>query len=69
VYTIDLSSGQDLTGENFGDYKGATRAIASAARPGAPFAIGGNPVAFTDLQADMSALLFGIQNLQGVFAD
>jgi predicted secreted protein len=68
VYTINLSADEDLTGENFGDHKGARRDIALVARPSTPFATAGNAATFAAVQTDSSALLFGRQNYQGLFA-
>jgi hypothetical protein len=69
VDTINLSAGQDLTGENFGDHRGAKGGVALVMRPSTPFATGGSPATFAASPGGVSALLFANQDQQGVFAD
>jgi hypothetical protein len=66
VYKINLSAGQDLSGENFGDHKIAKKSVLRASTP---FATIARPATFAASQGDSSALLFATQDQQGIFAD
>jgi hypothetical protein len=67
-YTINLPAGQNLTGENFGNHKGATPARVSATPAATPFSVATAPVSSAASQTDASDLLFGTQDQGGIFA-